>query len=296
MVGLGDRRFFCELTCRHRNSKLLCLSWRTPTSKIPEIPVTQTRGKFVWHDLTTPDPKSAEIFYTDVIGWTSQDSGMTHQPYTLFLQGSTMVAGLMATPLELAATGVPPNWTGHIAVPDVDEYTARVEATGGKIRRPPADIPTIGRFSVVEDPHGAVFILFRGNGSPVPDPEPNTPGYIGWNELHAGDGDTAWSFYEALFGWRKVSDFDMGPMGNYKLFAPAGETSAVGGMMTKMPQTPVPFWLYYFNVVSASAAIDRAKAGGAQLIMGPHQVPGGQWIAQFLDPQGAMFAVVSFEP
>jgi predicted enzyme related to lactoylglutathione lyase len=27
--------------------------------------------------------------------------------------------------------------------------------------------------------------------------------------------------------------------------------------------------------------------------MGPHQVPGGSWIAQCLDPQGALFAMVA---
>jgi predicted enzyme related to lactoylglutathione lyase len=257
--------------------------------------MTENHGKFVWHDLMTTDAAAAEAFYTDVIGWTAADSGMTHQKYTLFSQGSRIVAGLVTTPPEMAANGVPPCWTGHIAVPDVDEYAAKVEAAGGKVRRPPTDIPTIGRFSVVEDPHGAVFILFKGNGTPPADPPLNTPGYVGWNELHAGDLNTAWSFYESLFGWTKVSDFDMGPMGTYKLFAPAGQTEAIGGMMTKMPETPAPFWLYYFNVASTGAAIEKAKAAGAQLIMGPQQVPGGQWVAQFLDPQGAIFAVVSFQ-
>ena len=40
------------------------------------------------------------------------------------------------------------------------------------------------------------------------------------------------------------------------------------------------------------AAIARAKAGGGQIINGPMQVPGGMWIAQALDPQGAMFALL----
>ena len=258
--------------------------------------MTEGHGKFVWHDLTTTDVEAAETFYSDVIGWTVADSGMTHQKYMLFSQGSSMVAGLMATPPEMAAQGVPPCWTGHIAVEDVDEYAGKVEAAGGRIRRPPTDIPNIGRFCVVEDPHGAVFILFKGNGTPPPDPVLNTPGFVGWNELHSADLATAWPFYESLFGWKNLSEFDMGPMGIYRMFAPVGQTSAVGGMMTKMPQTPGPFWLYYFNVASVAAAIEKAKEGGGQLIMGPHQVPGGQWIAQFLDPQGAIFAVVSFEP
>jgi predicted enzyme related to lactoylglutathione lyase len=34
------------------------------------------------------------------------------------------------------------------------------------------------------------------------------------------------------------------------------------------------------------------KAGGGQVLNGPMEVPGGDWIVQALDPQGAMFAVV----
>ena len=32
--------------------------------------------------------------------------------------------------------------------------------------------------------------------------------------------------------------------------------------MTKMPQTPVPFWLYYFNVDAVEAAMTRVKDAG----------------------------------
>jgi hypothetical protein len=38
---------------------------------------------------------------------------------------------------------------------------------------------------------------------------------------------------------------DMGPMGVYQIFA-MGDAPA-GGMMTKMPQTPAPFWLLLFQ-------------------------------------------------
>jgi hypothetical protein len=55
---------------------------------------------------------------------------------------------------------------------------------------------------------------------------------------------------------------------------------------------PVPNWLYYFNVSDIDAAVDRVKTGGGQILNGPMQVPGGDWIVQGKDPQGAMFALV----
>jgi predicted enzyme related to lactoylglutathione lyase len=56
---------------------------------------------------------------------------------------------------------------------------------------------------------------------------------------------------------------------------------------------PVTCWLYYINVEAIDAAVTRINQGGGKVVMGPHQVPGGSWIVQGLDPQGAMFALVS---
>jgi len=56
---------------------------------------------------------------------------------------------------------------------------------------------------------------------------------------------------------------------------------------------PRPAWTYYFNVAGINDAAGRVKAGGGQVVNGPMQVPGGSWIVQCLDPQGAMFALVS---
>ena len=64
-------------------------------------------------------------------------------------------------------------------------------------------------------------------------------------------------------------------------------------MMTKMPQSPRSFWLYYFNVDAIDAASTRIKDAGGQIINGPMQVPGERWIVQGLDPQGAMFALLA---
>lgn len=77
----------------------------------------------------------------------------------------------------------------------------------------------------------------------------------------------------------------MGAMGVYQIFATGG--APCGGMMTKMPQTPAPFWLYYFNVDALETAMARVKDAGGQVIHGPMEVPGGSWIAHGLDPRRA---------
>jgi predicted enzyme related to lactoylglutathione lyase len=54
----------------------------------------------------------------------------------------------------------------------------------------------------------------------------------------------------------------------------------------------VPYWLFYTQVDAIDAAAERVKAHGGQILNGPLEVPGGDWVAQCLDPQGAMFALV----
>jgi uncharacterized protein len=85
----------------------------------------------------------------------------------------------------------------------------------------------------------------------------------------------------------------MGPNGVYQLFATGAQgDDADGGMVLKQPEAPQPHWLYYINVANVDTALARTTAGGGQVLMGPHQVPGGSWIVIGLDPQGAAFAVV----
>ena len=247
-------------------------------------------GKFIWYELMTGDTKAAETFYQNVIGWKTTDSGMTERSYTIIHAGETPMGGILATPPQ--ATGMPPNWSGYVGVDDVDEYAGRVKQAGGSITYGPEDIPGVGRFAVVSDPGGAMFVLFRGESSMPPvTPAPNTPGQVGWRELSAADGEKAWEFYSSLFGWKKLDAMDMGPMGKYQLFAT--EEAMDGGMMTKPPQIPHPFWLFYFNVDAVDAAGERVKANGGKILMGPTEVPGGTWILQCSDPQGAVFALMS---
>jgi hypothetical protein len=254
--------------------------------------MSKYHGKFIWYDVMTSDTKAAESFYKRAIGWSAQDSGMGDRSYTLFSSGLTMVGGLMPITKEARAMGVPPCWTGYVAVDDVDDYAKRVKKAGGAVHRSPEDIPGVGRFAVVADPHGAVFIIMKGSSADGPkDAAPGTPGHVGWRELHAGERESDFAFYSGLFGWTRAEAIDMGPMGVYQTFATGG--APVGGMMTKMPDTPASFWLYYFNVDALDAAMARVTQGGGRVAMGPHQVPTGQWIAQCLDPQGAMFAMLA---
>ena len=79
--------------------------------------------------------------------------------YTMFKHGDVQCAGMLAKPQD--APG-PTAWLSYVAVDDIDASAARASELGGKIWVKPTAIPNIGRFSVCEDPTGAMFALFTG--------------------------------------------------------------------------------------------------------------------------------------
>lgn len=249
-------------------------------------------GKFCWYELMTTDVPAAERFYSSVVGWTTRDSGMEGMNYTLAYAGENQAAGIMEIPAE--AEGMPPAWVGYVFTDDIEKTAKDIVSNGGQVHREPDDIPGIGRFAVVADSDGAVFSLFSSDESPFTPPF-MAPGHVGWSELMAGSLEKVWPFYASTFGWTKDTTIDMseGGMGAYQLFSVRGG-DAVGGMMTKPAEVPAPpHWGFYFVVEGLDAAGKRVTDGGGQIINGPMEVPGGAWIINCFDPQGAYFSLVA---
>jgi uncharacterized protein len=246
-----------------------------------------TQNSFVWHELLTRDVAAAKDFYAKVIGWSMQDMPMFGGSYTNLTAGSVAIGGIMALPP--GAEAMKPFWAPYIEVADVDAAAVKLQAAGGSIHRQPQDIPNVGRFAVVADPQGAMFNLFKSQGSSVRSVTMQ-PGQVGWNELHAKDAAKAWEFYQGLFGWQKGDAMDMGPMGKYQTFA---VNDAPAGAMFNSPEAARgSFWMTYFGVTDIDAAGRRASEAGGKIMHGPAEVPGGRWIIQAADPQGAWFAML----
>jgi hypothetical protein len=250
-------------------------------------------GNFVWYEYMAADAKAAADFYAKAVGWSLKDSDMADFAYTMFSAGATPVGGVAALPEEARRMGARPGWIGYLGVPDVDAYAAKAAAAGARVIRPAADLPGVGRFAVLGDPDGAGFVLFKGK--PAADPRErlavDAPGNVGWRELRAGALDRAFAFYSGLFGWTKTRAMDMGPMGAYQVFATAD--GQPGGMMAKTGDAAAPFWLFYFNVEAVDAAVQRVAAAGGRVVTGPHEVPGGGWVARAVDPEDAPFALLA---
>lgn len=244
----------------------------------------EIRGRFVWHELMTTDPKAATAFYSRLLPWKAQPSGMPD--YTLWMAGKTQVGGLMVQPESARQAGAPPSWLIYIGTPDVDASAAAAERLGGKVLKAPADIPNVGRFAVLADPQGAAFALFNPGGS-GPAAPPATE--FSWHELATSDVQGALAFYSELFGWSRGPVHDMGPAGAYQIIE-HGSTQ-VGGFYKLMDTSKAPHWLTYIEVASVDKAADAARVAGGKVTQEPMEVPGGGRIALMLDPQGGAFAV-----
>jgi hypothetical protein len=277
------------------------------TASTPRVESSATqptlRGRFVWYDLMTTDVQAATAFYTKVAGWGTQDFDMGPSGnYQMWTVGGAMIGGVVQLTPEMGPPGTPPHWMGSVGVPNVDDAAMQAESLGGRVLVPPTDIPDIGRYAVIADPQGAVIGLYASLQPEAPGEFAPKVGEFSWHELATSDREAAFSFYSALFGWERMGEFDMGaPVGVYLMYgqnggrpADAPQALPYGGMYTSPPDMPMPpSWCYYIRVPSARDAVETVKALGGHVLNGPMEVPGGDLVAQCMDPQGAMFAVHS---
>ena len=250
---------------------------------------TTLLGRPVWYELMTTDTAAAATFYKNVVGWTSAPFEGSPNPYTIFKRrGDVGIAGLMTRP---AGMNMPPFWSMYVAVPKFEDAVAHIKRLGGSELSPVIDIPTVGRMQMMKDPQGAAFYIIK----PAPsDERPEGPPDVGegsWHELMTTDAAAAMKFYTEVFGWEPSETMDMGPMGTYHMFnRPHG---MIGGMMNKpkeLAHVP-PHWGIYFRVPDINAAVERIKANGGEILNGPMEVPGGDWVVNAKDPQGAAFSL-----
>jgi predicted enzyme related to lactoylglutathione lyase len=240
------------------------------------------RGRFVWHELMTPDTSAAHSFYSKTLGWKSQASEQVPD-YSMFVGSNGPLGGSVALPAGAS------HWLAYIGTPDIEATVAQAVELGAKVIKEVEDIPGMGKYAVLNDPQGAQFAVYSSEADPGRD-KPAKRGEFSWHELMTTDAKAALDFYAELFGWEKRNAHDMGPMGFYYLFGRNGQE--IGGMFDKPANVPGgPAWLGYVRVKDVNQTAKKVKSAGGTLTNGPMEVPGGDWIAQFIDPLGAAFAV-----
>ena len=115
-------------------------------------------GTVCWNELITRDMARAEKFYTELLGWKAVDSGMPGMKYTMFQAGDKHAGGMMTMPAD-APDDLPSHWLTYISVDGIDALAEKVKELGGTVLHGPMDVPTVGRFCIIQDPTGGVISL-----------------------------------------------------------------------------------------------------------------------------------------
>ncbi|NES24105.1 MAG: VOC family protein [Symploca sp. SIO3E6] len=107
----------------------------------------------------TTDTEAAKSFYAQLLGWKLQDISMEGTTYTTISAGDQEIGGMMSVSAPAVQGNPPPHWGVYVTVDDVDASVKKAEELGATILVSPMDIQDVGRFSIIQDPQGAVLTL-----------------------------------------------------------------------------------------------------------------------------------------
>ncbi|MCA0997981.1 VOC family protein [Alloyangia pacifica] len=251
-------------------------------------------GDFIWYELMSREPDASEAFYAGLLGWSFEPADPSgDMDYRLFSKDGPPAGGLLKLPAEACDAGAQTMWAGYIGVDDVDASVQQMAERGSRVIMEPTTLQGVGRMALLHDPQGAPIYLMHGaSDEPSQAFAQDAPreGHCAWNELRTPDPSAALEVYAACFGWEKTDSMDMGPAGSYDMLRNPPHASLLGAMMSSgdMP----PQWLFYFRVADIDKAAAYIDHNGGEMLMGPQEIPGGEYILNARDPQGAVLALI----
>jgi predicted enzyme related to lactoylglutathione lyase len=116
---------------------------------------TAMPNPFCHVELNTTDVTKAKEFYSKLFGWELEE--MPGGEYTMIRVGEGTGGGIMKNPVP----GAPSFWLSYILVDDVLAATRKARSLGATVMRDVTAIPGYGEFSVLQDPTGAHFALWK---------------------------------------------------------------------------------------------------------------------------------------
>ena len=124
---------------------------------IANIPVS-----LAWNELLTRDVDGAKKFYSELLGWSYNE---TPNPaaggtYNTIMNKERANGGIMAM-AGPQFENIPPHWGAYFAVESVEDTVEKVKQNEGKLLMPPMDIPEVGRMAALMDCTGAAFTAIK---------------------------------------------------------------------------------------------------------------------------------------
>ncbi len=240
-------------------------------------------GKFIWHDLLTPDPRSAGKFYEELFGWQIDYEGN----YAVVRNGGKLIAGILRVePADGHATdGV---WIPSVSVADVDAAASRVTANGGMVLNAPVDMGKRGRAALVSDPQRADLVLLHARGGDPADTEAAIGDWL-WDEIWTDDPEGTEAFYETVLGYDETATGD-----GYGVFISGGKWRA--GVRYVQDAQQYMLWVPVVRVADPEVTVQRVEELGGVVWVTPDEAPGNRDTALIGDATGALLLIQRWPP
>jgi len=122
-------------------------------------------GAPCWFELMSNQTDSARSFYQTLFGWEPVAMDLAELDYWLFLADRVPVAGLMGLQPHMGKQ--PDHWLMYFNSSNVDADAAKAVSLGGTVMLEPQNM-SVGRFTLLSDPEGAIFGLLWMPSDPLP--------------------------------------------------------------------------------------------------------------------------------
>jgi len=258
-------------------------------SEIAQTPVTENPsnqsypGKFIWHDLITPDPQLAGQFYQDLFGWEIDYQG----DYAVIRNRGKLIAGMLTVPATVEQDN-PAIWLPSVSVDDIDLSAQLVTDNGGTILKGPADMGLRGQGLLVRDPQQTDLVLLDTQQADPADSAPNVGDWL-WDEVWTTDPEASETFYAAVLGYDQVVS-----EGNYDVLI--RDTKWRAGIRTIKDDRQHQRWVPVVRVADPHAITQQVSALGGTVWISPENAPNQGETALISDPTGALLLIQRWSP
>jgi predicted enzyme related to lactoylglutathione lyase len=232
-------------------------------------------GKFIWHDLLTPDVAASRDFYEKLLGWTFLQKG----DYVEIYNNGHKIGGIARVAPGNGKQPPPSSWLASMSVADVDAAVAKVRAQRGKVINGPMDMPMRGRGALISDPHGAHLVLLHAKGGDPEDREPTMGDWL-WNEIWTNVPEETIAFYRNIGNY---SDVRKGQ--DYAILVNEGKWRA--GVRFSDGDISIR-WVPAIRVPDPGAMLPMVETLGGIVWVRPGDIPGNPGTALISDNTGAL--------
>ena len=253
-------------------------------AEIEQVPITDHPsgknfpGRFVWHDLVTPDLMSAGKFYEKLFNWQIE----YQEYYAVVRNNGKRIAGILQMkPHKSKAPGV---WVPSVSVADVEGASQRAKSGGGTIENGPVDMAKRGHTVLIKDSLGTNLVLLSAKGGDPAETEV-MPGDWLWNEIWTNDPAKTKEFYASILGYDEVLSIK----DDYGVFIHNGKWMAgirhVDGSSDKL------LWVPVVRVTNPDATAQLTEDLGGVVLITPDEAPNKGNTALISDPTGGLLLI-----